>query len=218
MVFYNLSYANQPVKTSVLLGGLEYEAYTDALMTHHKRKDWPDYSPSMYRDILANPSSFILPTVVPGTGQFPDSVARVIDEGESYLFADILEGRRWPGAFDDYLRGFALANLSLAIQTRIALQRVDLAPGTEVFIEGGFRQNQNYGALLGAMLPENPLFLTELEEATSYGAALCAKALADGVSVESLKDFVSLDKKSIEPAVLDGLEGYVEAFLGNLES
>jgi len=218
MVFYNLSYANQPVKTSVLLGGLEYEAYTDVLMTHHKRKDWPDYSPSMYRDILANPSSFILPTVVPGTGQFPDSVARVIDEGESYLFADILEGRRWPGAFDDYLRGFALANLSLAIQTRIALQRVDLAPGTEVFIEGGFRQNQNYGALLGAMLPDNPLFLTELEEATSYGAALCGKALADGVSVDSLKDFVSLDKHPVEPAELDGLEAYVDAFLGYLES
>ena len=218
MVFYNLSYANQPVKTSVLLGGLEYEAYTDALMAHHKRKDWPDYDPAMYTEILSNPLSFILPTLVPGTGQFPDSVARIIDEGETYSAADILENRRWPKAFDDYLMGFALTNLSLAIQTRIALQRVDLAPGTEVYIEGGFRQNQNYGALLGAMLPDNPLFLTELEEATAYGAALCGKSLADGVSVESLKEFVSLDKIPVKPAILDGLEAYVDAFLAYLEN
>jgi sugar (pentulose or hexulose) kinase len=217
-VFYNLSYAGKPVKTSILLGGLEYATYTDVLMKHHSREDWPDYDPSMYRDILADPHTFILPTVVPGTGQFPESVARVIDGDEVFPVADILEGRRWPKSFEDYLTGFALANLSLAIQTKIALQRVGLEPGTEVFIEGGFRQNQNYGALLGALLPDNPLFLTELEEATSYGAALCGKSLADGVSVESLRDFVSLEKKPIKPADLQGLEGYVQAFLGHLEN
>ncbi len=218
MVFYNLSYAGKPVKTSILLGGLEYAFYTSTLMAHHGRNDWPNYDPAMYTDILRLPRTFLLPSIVPGSGQFPDSIARVVDDGTIYSIADISDGKRWPEAFEDYLDGFALANLSLAIQTRVALQRVDLAPGTEVFIEGGFRQNQNYGALLGALLPENPLFLTELEEATSYGAALCGKALADGVSVESLKDFVSLDKKPIQPAELQGLEGYVEAFLGNLES
>ena len=217
MVYYNLSYAGKPVKTSILLGGLEYETYTDALHARHKRNDWPDYDPSMYESILDNPETFILPTVVPGTGQFPDSVARVIDAGETYPVADIIEGRRWPKAFDDYLKAFALVNLSLAIQTRIALLRVDLTPGTEVFIEGGFRQNHNYGALLGALLPDNPLFLTELEEATSYGAALCGKSLLDGVALESLKDYVSLEKKPIQPAELDGLESYVEAFLTHLE-
>lgn len=218
MVFYNLSYQGKPVKTSILLGGLEYAFYTSKLMDHHGRKDWPDFDPAMYTDILRVPRTFLLPSIVPGSGQFPDSIARVVDDGTIYSISDFSEGKCWPEAFEDYLGGFALANLSLAIQTRVALQRVDLAPGTEVFIEGGFRQNQNYGALLGAMLPENPLFLTELEEATSYGAALCGKSLADDVSVESLKDFVSLDKKPIKPAELPGLDGYVEAFLGHLES
>jgi sugar (pentulose or hexulose) kinase len=216
MVFYNLSYKASPVKTSILLGGLEYEVYTSALMGHHKRSDWPDYNPSVYQRILAEPASFILPTVVPGTGQFPDSVARVVDGDQVYPVDDIRSGRRWPKAFDDYLAGFALANLSLAIQTRIALQRVGLKPGTEVFIEGGFRQNPNYRALLGALLPENPLFLTALEEATSFGAALCGKALVDGVPVDSLKGYVVLDKIPVEPARLDGLENYVEAFLKHL--
>lgn len=218
MVFYNLSYQGKPVKTSILLGGLEYSVYTDALMSHHKRKDWPDYAPEMYTDILRDPRTFILPTVVPGTGQFPDSVARVIDNGEMYPVADITGGSRWPAAFDNYLTGFALANLSLAIQTQIALQRVDLTPGTEVFIEGGFRQNKNYAALLGALLPDNPLYLTALEEAASFGAALCGKALVDVVPVASLKDYVSLDKQFVEPAQLDGLEDYVYLFMGHLEN
>ncbi len=218
MVFYNLSYQGSPVKTSVLLGGLEYAFYTDVLMAHHDRDDWPDYDPDMYVDILKSPRTFILPAIVFGSGQFPNSVARVIDEGTDYSIPDITDGRRWPKAFDDYLGGFALANLSLAIQTRIALQRVGLAPGTEVFIEGGFRLNKNYGALLGALLPENPLYLTALEEATSFGAALCGKALQDNVSVASLKNYVSLDKQFVEPAKLDGLEEYVDAFLANLDA
>ena len=218
MVFYNLSYEGKPVKTSILLGGLEYAFYTEALMDRHQRDDWPEYNPAVYEPILEIPRTFLLPSIVPGSGQFPDSVARVIDGAEIYKIADIAEKRRWPAAFDDYLAGFALANLSLAIQTRIALQRVDLNPGTEVYIEGGFRQNSNYGALLGALLPENPLFLTSLEEASSFGAALTAKALVDEVPVASLKGYVKLDKQSVAPAQLDGLEGYVSAFLEHLET
>ena len=223
MVFFNLGYDRRPVKTSILMGGLEYETYTSALMARHGRDDWPVYDPAMYTDILADRNTFILPTVVPGTGQFPDSVARVVDgadvypAGEVTAAGDARGGGRWPAAFESYESGFALANLSLAIQTRIALQRVGLSPGTEVFIEGGFRQNPNYGALLGALLPDNPIYVTALEEATSFGAALCGKALVDGVPVPSLASYVKLDKNFVEPAKLDGLEAYVEAWLRHLE-
>ena len=221
-VFYNLSFQSRPVKTSILMGGLEYETYTDVLMARHGRDDWPDYRPEMYRDILSNPRTFILPTVVPGTGQFPDSVARVIDGEDVFPVADIIEasetgGSRWPTAFESYEAGFALANLSLAIQTRIALQRVGLTPGTEVFIEGGFRRNPNYGALLGALLPENPVFITALEEATGFGAALCGKAMIENVPVSSLRGYVELDKHAVRPAELPDLERYVAGWLKHLE-
>ena len=218
IVYFNLSFQEKPVKTSILMGGLEYAVYTDALMAHHKRSDWPDYMPDVYGRILAEKDTFILPTIVPGTGQFPDSRARVVHKNETYPAQDIVSGSRWPSAFDSYEEGFALANLSLAIQTRIALERVGLNQGTEVFIEGGFRQNPNYGALLGALLPENPLYLTALEEATSFGAALCGKAMLDKVPVESLGRCVNLDKHPVVPARLDGLEDYVRAFLEHLES
>jgi L-fuculokinase len=216
MIFYNLSFEGRPVKTSILMGGQEYEVYTEAVMTHHRRREWPDYDPAMYADILAEPKTFILPTMLPGTGQFPDSIARVIDGEEVYSVDDITSGRRWPKAFEDYRSGFALANLSLAIQTQVALERVGLEPGTEVFIEGGFRQNPNYGALLGALLPENPLYLTALEEATSFGAALCGKAVVDGEPVSGMGRYVKLDKQYVEPAKLEGLQEYVSAWLKNL--
>ncbi len=227
MVFFNLSYNRRPVKTSILMGGLEYETYTDALMKYHRRSDWPEYKASSYSGILADRRTFILPTVVPGTGQFPESAARVVDGNQVYPVDSIISAAGhstdvspagWPGAFESYEAGFALANLSLAIQTRIALQRVGLSPGTEVFIEGGFRQNPNYGALLGALLPENPVYITALEEATSFGAALCGKAMVEKVALESLAEYVKLDKHFVEPAKLDGLEAYVEAWLVHLNA
>jgi len=212
MVFYNLSYRGTPVKTSILLGGLEYSVYTEALMKHHRREDWPEYNPAVYEQILADSQVFILPGVIPGTGQFPNSVARVVEGNRVYLVDDLNQENNWPHAFDDYSVGFALANLSLAIQSSIALKRVGLESGTELYIEGGFRQNSNYRALLSALLPENPIFLTALVEASIFGAALCGKALMDAVSVESLKNYVALDKIAVKPLRLDGLQCYTRIF------
>ncbi|MCG8454352.1 MAG: carbohydrate kinase [Spirochaetales bacterium] len=216
MVYFNLSFQEKPVKTSILMGGLEYETYSQLLMEHHQRQDWPLGLPSTYARIIEQQKSFILPTVVPGTGQFPDSMPRVVDSEKEYSLESLQTHRQWPQCFDDYEEGFALANLSLAIQTSIALQRVGLQPGTEVFIEGGFRQNPHYGALLGALLPENPLYLTALEEATSFGAALCGKSLVENVPVESLGEWVSLDKQPVQPASYDALQAYVDQFLIHL--
>ena len=217
MVFYNLSYEGKPIKTSILMGGLEYAFYTEMLMARHKRGYVPGYNPGVYSTILARPRTFILPSVVPGSGQFPDSPARVLDDGVWYSAADIADGRRWPEAFENYRAGFALVNLSVAIQTTAALRRVGLVPGTEVFIEGGFRSNGSYAALLGALMPDNPLFLTSLDEAACFGAALTARAMVDGVSVASLKRYVRLEKKPVRKARLPGLQEYVRRFMEALQ-
>jgi len=218
MVYYNLSYRGDPVKTSILLGGLEYSFYSNILMKRHGRSDWPIYDPAMYSSILKERQSFIFPTLMPGTGQFPNSMARVIDEGEVFLADDLVKEKQWPRVFENYLRGFALANLSLAIQTRVALRRVGLVPGTKMFIEGGFRHNKNYLALLGALLPDNPIYVTTLEEATSFGSALCAKSLVDGVALPSLAGYVNLNKQLVQPAALLELENYADAFMEYLDN
>jgi len=213
MVFYNLSYRGDPVKTSILLGGLEYSFYSGILMKRHGRSDWPAYDPAIYGDILKERRSFILPTLIPGTGQFPNSTARVIDGDEVFPADALTSGKKWPRVFENYLAGFALANLSLAIQTRIALQRVGLAPGVRVFIEGGFRQNRNYLSLLGALLPDNPIYVTALEEASSFGAALCAKSLVDEIELPKLESYVNLEKQFVEPPDLFNIEEYANDFV-----
>ena len=221
MVFYNLSYRGDPVKSSISLEGLEYSFYSDMLMKRHGRSDWPIYDPAIYNGILQERRSFILPTIVPGTGQFPDSAARVVDGDEVFPADEMASGKRWPEIFALYQRGFALLNLSLAIQTRIALRRAGLKPGMKVFTEGGFRQNKNYLALLGALLPDNPVYVTALEEATSFGSALCAKSLVDGVELPSLKNHVNLDKRFVRPASLENLENledYADAFVEYLDA
>jgi len=217
MVFYNLSYQGYPIKTSILLGGFELSFYSSMLMRRHNRSDWPVYDSAMYSSILKKRRSFILPTLMPGTGQFPNSVARVIDGDEVFTADELVNNRRWPEVFENYQEGFALANLSLAIQTRTALHRVGLSPGVRVFIEGGFRQNGNYLSLLGALLPDNPVYVTALDEATSFGAALCAKSLVDGIELPKLESYVNLSKRFVKPPALSNLDHYARDFVGYVD-
>jgi sugar (pentulose or hexulose) kinase len=132
--------------------------------------------------------------------------------------ADFVDGASVPAALDDYERGLALVDLSVAIQTVVALRRVGLAAGTDLFIEGGFRNNRGYLAFLSALLPENPIFLTSVEEATSFGAALCGKAALEGRPVAELADAVDITLQPIEPVQLPGIDAYYERFMGLLET
>ena len=103
-------------------------------------------------------------------------------------------------------------NLSLAIQTVTALRRVDSKTEPRCSSRAVFVRTRTTGLFLAPSCRRIPV-LTALEEATSFGAALTAKALVDRVSVASLKDYVKLEKKPVERANLDGLDEYVSAFL-----
>ncbi len=213
MVFYNLSYAGTPVKTSILMGGLEYETYRTLLSDIHGRTDDPELDTVLLEEIVAAADAFVLPSVVRGTGQFPDSPARVVERDQAYTLEEIKSKASLPPAFSDYERALALVDLSVAIQTVVALERVSLGSGTEVFIEGGFRNNRPYLKILSALLPDNPIALTSVEEATSFGAALCARAALDGAPVEALADTVTMDVQPVDRLELPGIERYRDRFL-----
>lgn len=217
MVFYNLSYAGNPVKTSILLGGLEHETYRTILSERHGRNDEPHLNIPLLTGIVTSADTFILPSVVQGAGQFPDSAARVVENGRTIPLEHIQAGRVVPSAFDDYERGLALVDLSVAIQSVIALRRVGLERGTQLFIEGGFRNNKPYLAILSALLPENPIALTSVEEATSFGAALCARAALDERPIEELSDTVQMDFQPVDPINLPCIEEYRQRFVALVE-
>ena len=187
VVFFNRSAYLEPVKTAIFLGGREYELWS-ALIGKVSGAKPADPGPAAYPSVFRNLDAFILPEVVPGSGQFPGSRARAVEHGKTYLFEDIESGRAVPAFMKDPVRAMAVLNASLVIQTLVALGRAGLAAGSEVFTEGGFRKNSDYNSLLASALPGNPVRLTDIAEATSFGAAMTAVAALEGCEPDALRD------------------------------
>ena len=217
-VFYNMSALQQPVKTSILMGGLEFETYTNLLRNDFGMNDLPGFDATVYRDVVKAAEEFILPAVVPGTGQFPDSIPRIVDHGEVFDLKDIQAGSRTPELFSNTGRAVAVLNLSLAIQTITALERVGLVPGVTVYTEGGFRNNRDYNALLATLAPQASFRLSGMPEATSFGAALLGWCAAENRPVADLAERFEIEEEEVLGIEIPGLSDYVAAFWRHLES
>jgi sugar (pentulose or hexulose) kinase len=221
VVFFNRSALMKPVKTAIFLGGMEYETWS-RLIEETSGTRAADPGQSAYPSLLSDASAFILPEVVPGSGQFPGSRPRAVESGREYALDDIRSGRSVPPFMRDARRAMAVLDASLVIQTVVALGRAGLGPGTEVFTEGGFRRNADYNALLAAALPRNRMYLTDIAEATAFGAAMtAAAALADadsggsGGGIEAVAGKFDVAYQSVAPmAGVDGFEDYRRAWLG----
>jgi hypothetical protein len=107
---------------------------------------------------------------------------------------------------------YAAVELSVAIQTRLALVRTGLRPGVPVVTEGGFRNNEPYLATLSALIRDSPLVLTSLEEATSFGAAITAKVAYEQSDPLALRDLVRIETATVDRTTLPGIEQYVARF------
>ncbi|MCE1197236.1 carbohydrate kinase, partial [bacterium] len=201
VVFFNRSAYNKPVKTAIFLGGKEYEVWTGLFGAKSGAAPAAAAAPSpaLYARILADRSAFILPEIVPGSGQFPGSIPQAVEGGRRYRLADIEAGRARPAFMDDPAMAEAVLNLSLALQTMVALERAGLAPGQTIFTEGGFRNNRDYNAILAAALPANPVHLTDMSEATSFGAALTGLAALEGTTPSALGGLFSIARIPAEP-------------------
>ena len=228
VVFFNRSALMKPVKTAIFLGGMEYETWSRAIETASGHKP-EDPGAAAYPGLLAAADCFILPELVPGSGQFPGSRSRAVEGGREYALDDIKAGRAAPAFMRDARKAMAALDASLAIQTRVALGRTGLGSGTEVFTEGGFRRNADYNALLATALPRNRAYLTDIAEATSLGAAMTAaaalrdaegrgsaEATADGgrAMLEEIARAFEIDYRPVEPMPgASSFEGYARAWL-----
>jgi L-fuculokinase len=221
IVFFNRSAYNKPVKTAIFLGGMEYEAWTRAIAASRGLPGGtklPDPTEGDYRSLVEGGSEFILPELVPGSGQFPGSAPRAVEGVKEYALGDIEMGRSIPGFFKSGGRALAALNLSLAIQTLVALERAGMGPATSVFTEGGFRKNAGYNAILAAALGSGArggrVYLTDIAEATSLGAAMTAEAALEGVTPDALSDRFDIDYKAARPMeALGDFERYRAAWL-----
>jgi len=111
---------------------------------------------------------------------------------------------------------YAALDMSLALATRQALQRVGATQGTQIFIEGGFANNPSYCALLAALLPDCTIALTNMKEGTSFGAALTGWMLAEGLDLDAIGNEFTIETKQIPCQDFGDLAAYEEAFTGLL--
>ncbi len=208
--FYNISALGQPVKTAIFMGGNEHDTWVTALKEHSDFEHFPSFDPKVYQQVISDKSCFILPGVI-DTGPFPQSVSRVHENGTDYLLKDIAANR--PPCFANSLYAYAALNISLAVQSRANFQNIGLEDGMTIYIEGGFRRNKSYHALLAALCPKNKFVLSCLEEATAFGAALMNVAALEGKSLNDIGDKFTIITDDIAIPDLEGFEEYAEAFL-----
>jgi L-fuculokinase len=212
-VFYNLSVENKPVKTAIFLGGLEFQTWTELLQSLNNRKDYPAFSQEITEKILKEADLFILPGVVQGAGQYPESKASLVWQGTSFSLSDLqAKSSKIPEILYHYEETYAALLLSLALHTKAAFDQLDFSPGTEIYTEGGFRQTPGYNILMASLFPNNPLYTTEIEEATSYGAALLGWAHGTKEGLRGLSKFATFEKHPFSPVDLKGLDEYSGKF------
>ncbi|MCP3933289.1 MAG: carbohydrate kinase [Bacteroidetes bacterium] len=217
-VFYNLNAFGDPVKTAIFMGGLEFEMYDKLLKMIHTNKPFPDFDKTLYQSVIDDKECFILPSVVRGSGQFPNSEARVTEKGDIYSYDELESGTRLPTFFQDSEKAYAVLNISLGLQTKVALDRAGMKKGMPIFIEGGFRHNLPYCKLITALYPDSKVYLTSLQEASAYGAAICAKAALENKNPSELKDSIQIQFTNVISEELESLDNYYSKFISHVET
>lgn len=212
VVFYNLDAWQRPVKTGIFLGGLEFESWSGLMKKRFGERPWPQYDEHLVKKLLSDRSLFLLPGLVPGTGQFPLSKPRWVEAGASTSFEDIASGKATPSGWRNFETCYAVLNLSLAIQTAVALDRVGAAASQTLFTEGGFRKNDFYNKLLTSLFPGKSLALTNLEEATAFGAAMLGLCALEKITPDALAPRFTIETQAVLPVNLPDMPAYRTAW------
>jgi sugar (pentulose or hexulose) kinase len=222
VVFFNISAFGTPVKTSIFLGGQEFETWSKLLSATTlppaacKREDSPPYDEALYRKILREADCFLLPELVAGTGQFPGSKPRVVEKDKIWEYNDIVTGNA-PPCFRDYEQGLAILRISLVMQSLAALERTGLQPAADIITEGGFRKDTAYNRVLSSAFRDNRVYLTDIAQATALGAAMTAKTALTGKSLASMAGDFEVDYQEVVKPDMPELFTYRKAWTEQVE-
>lgn len=198
-VLYYVDALRRPVKAARFKGGYEFDHYVDVIRERF------NVDPLSFRlnrekasDLLKRGGVFFVPTLTPGTGQFPFSKPRVV------------------GRVEDAESAYYYLNLSLAVQTWYGLNLLAGGRSPPVFVQGGFARNDIYLAYL-ATLWRGKVIVAEYPEATSLGAAITALcALEGGTDPRKLGlDLPMISGEAVQPLEVEDryIQEYVERFL-----
>ena len=205
VIYYNMSALGKPVKTSMFLGGLEFDIYKDLLLPN-QGSSLPQFNRKLCERVLKEKRYFILPSLIP-FGMFPDSPARAVQDGKTFTFGDIASGTK-PEFFSNVEEAFVALNVSLAYQTKFLLNAAGYHKGDLILVEGGFRKNDTYMAALASLFPECEVDKTNLEEATSFGVAMIGLCALENIQPADLEDRFEIEKQRMDMEPLKGIDEY----------
>lgn len=176
-VLYYVDAFNRPVRSSRFKGGHEFDYYMSLLRKRFNLGTGVidmDVDEEVLKTLLKDREVFIIPTLTPGSGQFPKSKGRIIGENAFYK---------------NFKLAYHALNLSIAVQTYFAIEAIlrrRSFEGLKVIVAGGFAKNTLYLRLLTALLRGAEIFKTRYPDLTSLGAALTAKAAYEGISLDQI--------------------------------
>jgi L-fuculokinase len=203
-VLFNVDALGSLTKVSFLMGGLDYQLYHGLIGGSD-----PAFDAARVDAALARTGDAILPGA--NASQFPRCHGGALDDGRVVPLADLHAGRT-PAWFADQALAHDLLNASLALQSAVAIARTGTGPGATIYVEGGFRNNPVFLAILAALLPDNPVVLTSLAEATSSGTALLGHALLAGTDPTAFADRIAIDEVPVTAPRLARLPAYAAAW------
>ncbi len=212
-VFYNADVFGNPVKTSIFMAGGELDYYYDILKKSFGLKGHPDFDHAFYQKLISDAKTYVMPGLLAGTGPFPKSRSRIIDNGQVFFPEEIAKGAKRPESFGNPEYGYAAVVLSLALQTEVMLKNTGLKKGMTVYIEGGFRKNKAYCSLLTAFCPGVKFILSDMPEATSFGAALLAKSACSKIPLNQIAAKIRFSTEDVAQSRFKDLHAYSDAFL-----
>jgi sugar (pentulose or hexulose) kinase len=204
-VIFNIDAFGRYHKTSFLMGGMDYGLYHGLIGGRD-----PGFDARRVDAALARGDRAVLPGAYPS--QFP-ACSGGLRHGSTTVELAALRQGKGPAWFTDAASGHDLLNISLALQSEVALRRTDIGPGTAIFVEGGFRNNPTFLAVLAALFPTNPVVVTSLAQASSAGAALLGHALLEQCHPLELADGIVISEEAVARPRLGHLGAYRTAWL-----
>ena len=210
--FLNCDAFANPVKTTIFMGGGEHDAWWEEIRKASGAVTYPAFDPALAAPLLAAADAFIFPGVMPGTGPFPDSRSRIRVKGHVQALEATGKGKAPPVGLKDAPKAYALLNAALAVQTYEQLIGVGVTDSMPIFVEGGFRRNDAYCALLASLFPRSKVLRTNLTEATALGAALLGKAALAGRELKQLRADFTIDSAPVEGKPLPGIAAYLKGY------
>ncbi len=206
--FCNCDANGRPVKTAVVMAGAEHDRWWRIISDRTGTTEMPAFDPALVQSVLDAADTFVLPGVMPGTGPFPACKSAVQESGTRFTMDDIASGAATPNCFESAERAYALLCCALAMLSCEQLSAVGTQDGMPIYIEGGFRKNAAYQALLAALFPNSPIYLTDMKEATAFGAALLARAAVERCALADLRPDFKIDATPVDLPRLANVQAY----------